>query len=168
MIKLTIALIVLIGAGIAWLRMQWAVGQNKKESDRLINGLKDGSFTVDSFDESLGFVIQSKALPEGMDKATFFNKLPALTNTRMKNRFPVQYATTDQHSKAIVFGNGGVKDTLSASSGKQVEVTYPCWVSVAAVPSSEEIIFKSTMPDGKDHQYLLQDFANAIYEHGTR
>jgi hypothetical protein len=163
MIKLTIAVIVLAVAGVAWMRTQWAVGKNKRAAGKLIEGLKNGSLTIESFAESLDMVMRTRQLPDGADISVFMRNLLALTNKKLREKFTVQYALS-RGNKGIVIAEGVVKDTLSVASNHVADITYPCWLYIHADPSKNEIYFKSSMPDGKDHHHLLEDISDEIYK----
>ena len=62
-----------------------------------------------------------------------------------------------------MIAEGTVKDILPASN-KEVEVIYPCWLYIEMEPTRNEVYFKSSMPDGKDHHHLLEDISDAIHE----
>ena len=163
MIKLIVGAIVLGAAGVAWLRMQWAVDKNKRAAGKIIEGLKSGTLSVESFEESLGMNIKSRQLPAEVSVAAFQEKLIALTNIKLCEKFKIQYVAFDQNNNGIVIAEGKVKDTLSAASNSQVDVTYPCWIYIELPASQQEVYFKSSMPDGKDHHYLLEDISDAIF-----
>jgi hypothetical protein len=163
MIKLTIGIIVLAVAGVAWLRTQWAVDKNKRAADKLIDGLKNGSMTIESFEESLDMLIKTRQLPDDKNLSVFLRNLPGLTNKKLDPKFTVKYALSSGN-KGIVIAEGVVKDTISVASNHETDITYPCWVYIHANPSQQEIYFKSTMPDGKDHHHLLEDISDEIYK----
>jgi len=163
MIKLTILIIVGAVAGVAWLRTQYAVGKNKRAAGKLIDGLKNGSLNIDSFEESLNMTIRTRQLPDGTDLSAFHRNLPGLTNTKLGAKFTVNYASSSGN-KGIVIAEGVVKDTFSVASNRETDITYPCWLHIEADPSKQEITFKSTMPDGKDHHHLLEDISDEIYK----
>jgi hypothetical protein len=165
MIKLIVGAVLLIGAIITWLRMQWAIGKNKREANKIVEQLKNGNYTPEMLEESLGFLVKSKPMPAGADIAAFQRNLSQLTNGKLRGKFKVQYAEMNQQQKGIVIAEGVVKDHISVGSNKEVDVTYPCWLYLEVTPHPEEVRFKSSMPDGKDHHYLLEDISDAIYEH---
>src|SRR5690349_13948866 len=101
MIKLTILIIVGAVAGVAWLRTQYAVGKNKRAAGKLIDGLKNGSLNIDSFEESLNMNIRTRQLPDGTDLSAFHRNLPGLTNTKLGAKFTVNYASSSGN-KGIV------------------------------------------------------------------
>lgn len=163
MIKLTVAIIVLAVAGVAWLRTQWAVDKNKRAAGKLIDGLKNGSLTIESFEESLDMLMRTRQLPDGTSLSVFMTNLPVLTNTKLGKKFTVKYASSSGN-KGIVIAEGVVKDTVSIASNHETDITYPCWLYIYTDHSQKEIYFKSTMPDGKDHHHLLEDISDEIYK----
>lgn len=162
--KLVITILLLCGGAVMWLRMQWAIDKNKRAANKIVNGLKDGTYSVESFEESLAMTIRTKKLPATIDITAFQRHLEALTGTKLREKFTVQYATMNGNHKGIVIAKGVVKDLFSAASDKQIDVTYPCWIYIETDKQHEELYFKSSMPDGKDHHYLLEDISDAIYE----
>lgn len=164
MIKLTIIAITGIIALVAWLRMQWAVGQNKQVAGKMIDDLKNGTYAPESFAESLSLLVKSRPIPELVDMAEFRQKLGTLSNTKQKGKFNVQYAVMNLNDKGIVVAEGVAKDVLSATN-KQVDVTYPCWIYIETDPEKNELRFKSTLPDGDDHTHLLKEITDVIYDH---
>lgn len=168
MIKITIVILTLLIGGIAWLRMQWAVDKNKRMAAKIIDGLKNGTYTPEALEESLGMLVRNRPLPDGTDIHSFQRNLSALTNGKLRGNFKVQYAEMNPQLKGVVIAEGVVKDQLAAGSNKEVNVTYPCWLYIEVASQQQEILFKSSMPDGKDHHYLLEDIADAIYERCIR
>ena len=67
MIKLTIGIVVLLAAGIIWLRAQWARSKNSNAANEIINDLKSGKYVIESYAESLGIMISSKPFPAAFD-----------------------------------------------------------------------------------------------------
>jgi hypothetical protein len=163
MIKLTLAIIVLAVTGVAWLRTHWAVDKNKRAAGKLIDGLKNGNLTVESFEGSLDMAIRTRKLPDGADLSVFMGNLPTLTGKKIGEKFTVKYALSDGN-KGIVIAEGVVKDTISVASSQETDITYPCWLYIHADHSQKDIYFKSSMPDGKDHHHLLEDISDEIYK----
>ncbi|MEI9912115.1 MAG: hypothetical protein WDO71_22155 [Bacteroidota bacterium] len=164
MIKLAIGAVIVVVAGVAWLRTQWAMDKNKRAAHKLIEGLKSGALTVASFEESLGMLIRVRQLPENIHIASFSHKLTELTNTKLLEKFTVHYVTINDNNKGIVIAEAVKKDTVSVASNKETDIIYPCWLYLEIIPSQREICFRSSMPDGKDHHHLLEDISDAIYE----
>ena len=163
MIKLAIAAVVLIAGGVAWLRMQWAVEKNKKTAGKIIDGLKNGTYDAGSFEESLGMTIRKKQLTEDFDQRLFSQRISELTNNKLLDKFKIDYAVVESNGRGIVIAEAAIKDVLSAGS-KEVTVTYPCWLYLQLDNDNQEMYFKSSMPDGKDHHHLLEDISDVVYE----
>ena len=87
MIKLVIGVIILIVAGVAWLRMQWAIDKNKRAAGKIVDGLKNGTYSVESFEESLNMQIRTRPLPAGVNMNSIQQSVAALANTKLKNKF---------------------------------------------------------------------------------
>ena len=63
MIKITIAIVVLLAAGVVWLRAQWARSKNSSAANEIINDLKSGKYVIESYAETLGILISTKPFP---------------------------------------------------------------------------------------------------------
>lgn len=161
--KSVIIIIGLLVAAVAWLRMQWAVGRNKRVAGKIVDRLKDGTYAPESLAESLPMLIRTRPLPENANLQVVRQNMAGLTNNRLRDKFKVQYATMNPDNKGVVIAEGVVRDQLSGGTA-EVDVTYPCWLYIEITEPGNEIRFRSSMPDGKDHHYLLEDISDAIFE----
>jgi hypothetical protein len=164
MIKIIIGAVILGAAGIGWLRMQWAVSKNKKVAGSIIDGLKSGSFTVESFEESLGMLIRSKQITNGFSASSFKENAEKLANKKLREKFIVQYATMNPDYKGVVIAEAVVKGLFASDSNKEIDITYPCWIYIEINLEQHDVKFRSSMPESKDHHYLLEDIADSIFE----
>ena len=87
MIKITIAIVVLLAAGVVWLRAQWARSKNSSAANEIINDLKSGKYVIESYAETLGILISTKPFPPVFDPASAKNKLQEMTGKQIHEKF---------------------------------------------------------------------------------
>jgi len=87
-IKLIIGAIVLVSVGIAWARIKWAVGKNRREADRLVKSLKDGTYNAGSFSDSLSMNVKVIPAPQGFDQVAFGEKLNTMSGKPLGGEIP--------------------------------------------------------------------------------
>lgn len=163
MIKTTIAIIVLLGAGIIWLRAQWARSKNSSAANEIINDLKSGKYVIESYAESLGIMISSKPFPAAFDPASAKRKLQELTGKLVHEKFSIRYADMNEAGKGIVIAEAKSKDIIAGYGGnKEIDIHFPCWLYIDADREAGKLDFRSTFPENKDHHYLLEDLSAAI------
>ena len=160
--KLIIIVIVLISAGIAWVKIKWAVNKNQREADRLIKGLKDETFDAGSFADSLCMNIKVIPASPAFDLAVFGQKLKTLSGKQLAGKYQVQHAQFDESKKGIIIAEGSVTDTIGAGGSHAVTLKLPCWMLVEHDPAANTISFRSTLPESSDHHYLQEQLAEII------
>lgn len=165
MIKLTIAIVVLLGAGIVWLRAQWARSRNSHAAKEIIDNLKSGKYGIESYAESLNIMICSKPISPVFDPAATRERLRALTGKQLEGKFSIQFADMNDQGKGIVIGEAKSKDIVAGYGGnKEIDIHFPCWVYIDADRENNSMNFRSTFPESKDHHYLLEDLSGIIYK----
>jgi hypothetical protein len=161
-LKIIIVAIVLISAGIAWVRIRWAIGKNQREADRLVKGLKDGVYNAGSFSDSLSMSIKVIPASSNFDPVVFGRKLNTLSGRQLAGKYQVQHAQFDNSDKGIIIGEGSMIDVIGAGGSKAVTLKMPCWLLVEHDSATNSIFFKSTVPESSDHHYLQEQFAQII------
>jgi hypothetical protein len=161
MIKLTIGIIILLGAGIAWLRAEWGRSKNKNASRQLIDDLKSGKYMIESYAGSFEILIWSADIDQEFNQPAIKQYLNSLNAKKVLDKFTVAYADMDDNQKGIVIGEGLIKDYVH---DKEIEVHYPCWIYIDTDAINRTVSFKSTFPENKDHHYLLEDLSQEIYK----
>ncbi|HMK26971.1 MAG TPA: hypothetical protein VK483_13150 [Chitinophagaceae bacterium] len=165
MIKLIIGIIVLLVAGIAWLRVQWGRSRNKNTSKQIIEDLQSGKYVIESYAESLGIMICSRSVSQPMDATAIKQYLHSLKGKKLSDKFNIEYGDMNENSKGIVIGEAITKDFIQAPNGnKEIDIFYPCWLYIDVNENNKEVSFKSTYPENKDHHYLLEDLSQVIYD----
>lgn len=160
-----IGLFVMLFAGIALLRQKWANSRNSGASRKLVDGLKSGQYEVSSFAETLGMNVREKVLPPGSG-APQLQALPALGGKKFREKFNIIHAATDASGRALVIAEAKVTDIIPLyNRDKEVELLYPCWMFLETDTERERIFFRSSMPSDKDHQFMLEDLADGLYDH---
>ncbi len=165
--KLLIIFIVAISAGIAWVRIRWAVGKNKKEADRLIQNLKDRTYNAGSFADSLSMTIKTIPVSPSFETIQFGQRLNKLPGRQFAGKYMVQYAQFDESNKGIIIGEATITDTVGAGGGHAVTMEMPCWLLVEHDAATNSVSFKSTIPESSDHHYLQEQFAEIIVRECT-
>lgn len=166
-IKVIIISIIAVSAGIAWVRIKWAVGKNQKEADRLVGGLKDGTFNAGSFSESLSMNLKILPAPAGFDLAAFGQRLGNLSGKELAGKYKIQHAQFDESEKGIIIGEGSLLDTIGAGGSKAVTLKMPCWLLLDYDAASNNLSFKSTVPESSDHHFLQEQLAAIIVRECT-
>jgi len=163
MIKITIAIVVLLGAGIIWLRAQWARSRNSSAAKDIIDSLKSGKYNIASYAEALGIMISTKPCQPHFDPADGRKRLQALSGQQLRQRFSIQYADMDEEGRGIVIAEAKSKDIVAGYGGnREIEIHFPCWLYIQPDPANQKIDFRSTFPENKDHHYLLEDLSEEI------
>jgi hypothetical protein len=164
MIKLTIAIAVLLAAGLVWLRAQWARSKNSNAANEIINDLQSGKFVIESYADALGIMICSKALPQAFDPGSAKVRLQELAGKKIRDQYSIRYADMNAAGKGIVIAEAASKDIVAGYGGnKEIDIHFPCWIYIDARAEANVVDFRSTFPENKDHHFLLEDFASEIH-----
>lgn len=164
MIKI-ITLLILVSTGtVAWLRIKWANSKNTNTSKKLIEGLQSGRFTIRSMKESLGMMIRTKPLPAIPEGFQYRQQPRTLINQRLTGKFKILFADAEPGGHGVVIAEAIFKDTIHATDiNTNADIVYPCWIYIEPDIAGGQIYFRSSMPADKDHQYLLEDFSDLLY-----
>lgn len=169
MIKITIAIVVLLAAGVVWLRAQWARSKNSSAANEIINDLKSGKYVIESYAETLGILISTKPFPPVFDPASAKNKLQEMTGKQIHEKFSIRYADMNEAGKGIIIAEAKSKDIVAGYGGnKEIDIHFPCWLYIDADREANKIDFRSTFPENKDHHYLLEDLSAEIHNSMNR
>lgn len=161
--KIIIAVLFLLIAGIGWLMQQRRNSKNAGTSRSMIDGLKSGHYAVSSFSETLGMNIRNFPLAPDTDPAAAGRKLAGLTGNKLLDKFNVLHAQADQQA-AVVIAEAVIKDFVQGyNNQKEIDLLYPCWIYID-IAAEGQVNFRSSMPTDKDHQFLLEDLADEIYK----
>lgn len=164
MIKLSIAIVVLLAAGVMWLRAQWARSKNNSAAGEIINDLKSGKYVIESYAGALGIMICSKPYPQAFDPASVKNKLQELTGKQLQGKFSIRYADMNPEGKGIIIAEAKSKDIVAGYGGnKEIDIHFPCWLYIDTDTANSKVDFRSTFPESKDHHYTLEDLCGEIY-----
>ena len=80
-------------------------------------------------------------------------------------KFSVLDVKSNNNDEFIIISNAKVIDLLPGRYGNQeIEKYYPCWMYVHHKIVENQSVFRSTFPEDKEHQYLLEDFADELYK----
>lgn len=162
--KILIAIVFLLIAGISWLMQQRRNSKNAGTSRSMIDGLKSGHYGVTSFAETLSMNVRSFPLAMDTDPASAGRKLAGFTGNKLLEKFNVLHAQADQQA-AVVIAEAVIKDFVQGyNNQKEIDLLYPCWMYVDARSDEGQVYFRSSMPTDKDHQFLLEDLADEIYK----
>lgn len=162
-----VGLLVLAGAGIMWLRQAAANSKAQNASRSLQKDLKKGSIDFDSLAGSLGMMIRSKPMPPGFDIISFNQQLEKLATAKLLEKITIKQVER-KGNNSIVIAEAVIKDILPQySSNREVDIVYPCWICIKMNEAEQRINFTATMPQDKDHQYLLEDLADELYKRCT-
>ena len=130
MIKITIAIVVLLAAGVVWLRAQWARSKNSSAANEIINDLKSGKYVIESYAETLGILISTKPFPPVFDPASAKNKLQEMTGKQIHEKFSIRYADMNEAGKGIIIAEAKSKDIVAGYGGnKEIDIVCggpPC------------------------------------------
>lgn len=161
--KAIVGILLLLVVGVLWLRMQWGRSKNKNQSRKIIDDLKSGKHDIESYSEALSILIFSKPVQQKIDDQKIRQYLQSLNGKKTNHKFTIEYGDLNENNKGIVIGEGFVKDTIH---DRQVDVFYPCWIYIDI--DENNVSFKSTFPENKDHHYLLEDLSQEIYNQGMK
>ncbi len=161
-----IGVLILAGIGIMWLSVQISNSSAKNASKKVVDNLKTRKLSFESLAESLGMNIRVKALNNSFNINLFNSHLSNLNGKKLLDKFTIYWIEKSSDNKTIVIGEALVKEFIptSESYSKEVDKFYPCWVFINIDELTKEITFKSSFPSDKEHQYLLEDLSDAIYE----
>lgn len=164
MLKVIALIIVLSGSVAVWLRVKWANSKNKNTGKKLIEGLRSGRYTVRSMGETLGMTIRTKDIPLMPEGFQYRTKPASLTGQKLGGKFRIFYADSDREGNGVVIGESVFKDALNLSEiNTEVDIVYPCWIYIEPDTENNKVYFRSSMPADKDHQYLLEDISDLLY-----
>jgi hypothetical protein len=164
MFKVIVLLVAVSTGAVAWARIKWANSKNTNTSKKLIEGLRSGNFTIRSMQESLGMLIRTKPLPEMPGEFQYRQHPRVLINQRFAGKFRIFYADAEPGGHGIVIAEAIFKDTIHATNiNTDVNILYPCWIYIEPAVGEKQLYFRSSMPADKDHQYLLEDFSDILY-----
>lgn len=164
MFKVIVLLVMVSTGAVAWIRIKLANSKNTHTSKKLIEGLRSGHFTIRSMREQLGMMIRTKPLPSTPEVFSYRQHLRTLINQRLMGKFKILYADADTEGYGVVIAETIFKDTIHATDiNTNVDIVYPCWIYIEPDIEGKQIYFRSSMPADKDHQYLLEDFSDLLY-----
>jgi hypothetical protein len=164
MIKLTIGIVILLAAGATWARANWGKSKNRQTVNTIIADLKSGKFVIESYADSLNAMIYSKAYTGEFNLPAVKNYLNSLRNKKILNKFIVHYADINSNHNSIVLSEVVVKEYVGLPDNeRKIDIYYPCWLYIHFDEDKKELSFKSTFPENKEHQYLLEDLSSEIY-----
>jgi hypothetical protein len=161
MFKITTLALLLIG-GIAWLRIRWAVSRNRDTSAKLVKDLKSGTINFESLADSLGMSIRNTPIPANRQLSPLSVAAERWTGRKLRDKFMVQHTHIEMETKAVIIGEASCTD-INTATGKEMKITYPCWLRMDIDPVAGFARFFSSMPENKDHQYLLEDLSDEIF-----
>jgi hypothetical protein len=165
MIKLIIGIIIFLAAGITWLRVQWGRSKNKNTSKKIVEDLKSGKYEIESYAEALSIMICSKPISQQIDISGIKKYLDSLSSKKLSDKYMIEFGDMNVNGNGILIGEAVTKDFIQTPNGnKEIDVFYPCWLYIDMNEDRNEISFKSTFPENKDHHYLLQDLSLEIYK----
>lgn len=161
--KILIALVFLLIAGISWLLQQRRNRKNAGTSRSLVDGLKSGRYSVASFADTLGMHIRSHPLAPETDPAAAGRKLAMLNGKKILDKFSILHTQADRQA-AVVIAEAVIRDFVQGyTNKKEIDLLYPCWIYIDTRAEDGGVCFRSSMPSDKDHQFLLEDLADEIY-----
>ncbi|MCB0777499.1 MAG: hypothetical protein KDB99_14400 [Chitinophagaceae bacterium] len=165
MVKLIIGALVLLAAGIVWLRAQWARSKNSNTANQIINDLKSGKYGIESYAESLSILIYSKAVKDSISVLNMPKQFESLSGSKLLDKFSIQYAAMNESGKGIIIAEAKDKDIIPMYNGnKEVDIHFPCWIYIDINKEDKKVDFKSTFPESKEHHYLLEDLSKKVFE----
>ncbi len=113
---------------------------------------------IESYAEALNIMILSKSGIHEPDFQKIKQSLHDLSKTKILGKVKIEYCDVNKNGKAIVIGEGFIKDFVN---DREIDIFYPCWLFVDI--NAENVSFKSTFPENRDHHYLLEDLSTEIY-----
>jgi hypothetical protein len=165
MIKIIIGSVILLAAGLVWLRVQWGKSKNSNTSKKIVEDLQSGKYVIESYADSLNIMIRTKTITQQINPIEIKAYLHSLSGKKLLDKFTIQYGDMNEKIKGIVIGEGSVKDFIQMPGGnKEIDVFYPCWLYIEMNDNGREISFKSSFPENKDHHYLLEELSEEIYK----
>ncbi|MFN8288915.1 MAG: hypothetical protein U0U70_01535 [Chitinophagaceae bacterium] len=163
MLKIIIGAAFLLAAAIAWIRSQWARSQNSGTAKQIIDDLKSGKHSIESYAESLGILITSKPLAQQPDMPAIRQRLQSLNGKRLLGKFTIQHSDMNERGKGIVIGEARATDVVPGyGRNQEMEIHFPCWLYIDLDTAQGKVDYRSTFPESKDHHYLLEDLSAAI------
>jgi len=162
MIKL-FGLLMLAGGGIMWLRIKYFNSSSKRSSKRAIKYLQEGKVDVAGMIETLNMMIRSKPIAAGFNLSDFHQRLSLLTHKKLSSKITIQFVES-RGTDTIIIAQAEVKDIVPGYYGtNDVKVVYPCWIHISINTDEQKMDFRSTFPQDKEHQYLLEDMADELF-----
>lgn len=160
-------LLMLAGGGIMWLRIKYFNSSSRRSSKRAIKDLQEGKVDFAGMMETLSMMIRSKPVAAGFNLADFHQRLNLLTHKKLLGKITIQFVES-KGPDTIVIGQAEVKDIVPGYYGtNDVKVVYPCWIHISVNTDEQRMDFRSTFPQDKEHQYLLEDMADEIFRQCT-
>ncbi|NCT73777.1 MAG: hypothetical protein GXC78_04555 [Chitinophagaceae bacterium] len=157
-IKLILAVTFLLIGGIAALRRYQRNTQMENAGKDISRHLEIGNVEVASLGEELNMLIRRKKV---VSTENLVPRIIEAVSTQLPQKFKLLQKKTGNTDDGVIIAKAIIPDIEITRNGTQeVMITYPCWLYVKALPEDACIDFRSTIPQNKDHQYLLEDLAD--------
>lgn len=157
-IKLTILIIFLLIGGIAALRRYQRNAQMENAGRNISKHLETGNIKVASLGEELDMLIRRKKVSSAENLVP---RVIEAVSIHLPEKFKLLQKKAGNADDGIIIAKAIIPDIEITRNGtREVMITYPCWLYVKALPEEACIDFRSTIPQNKDHQYLLEDLAD--------
>lgn len=157
-LKLTLLITFLLIGGIAALRRYQRNTQMENAGKDISKHLETGNIEVASLGEELNMLIRRKKV------ASTENLVPRIleaVSAQLPEKFKLLQKKAGNADDGVIIAKAIIPDIEITRNGTQeVMITYPCWLYIKALPEDACIDFRSTIPQNKDHQYLLEDLAD--------
>jgi hypothetical protein len=158
-----IALISSILIGSYWISAIYRNWTSKKASKKLVDQLSIGNFNV--VRDYLDMIIREKRCLGTFDALDFSKKIMAWKGKTVLEKFSVLDVKTNNNEQLIIISNAKVIDLLPGRyENREIEKFYSCWIHVYHDIAANRLVFRSTFPEDKEHQYLLEDLADEMYK----
>jgi hypothetical protein len=93
--------------------------------------------------------------------------LKELREKQLTDKFRLLDLRRGSDSDLIVLADGKTSELVPTRHGNElVDRFYSCCIYVHPLPEEDKVSFRSAFPDDKEHQYLLEDFADLLYQRG--
>lgn len=166
--KLVLISVMAIGLVFVWVRAKWAISKNRRQTNKLVNGLRNREFGVRDLATSLNVIILRKPIDADMDMAALAPKLTQLTGKSLESRFTISYAVAERDGHSAVIAEAHVKSYLeSGEFSKSTVLHYPCWFYLQPDMRNAEWKFFSVMPVDEEHKHAMEDFAKWLNNYIT-
>lgn len=157
-VKLTLVLTFLLIGGIAALRRYQRNTQMENAGKDISKHLETGIIEVASLGQELDMLIRRKKVSATENLAP---RIIEAVSAQLPEKFKLLQKKAGNADDGVIIANAIIPDIEITRNGtREVMITYPCWLYVKALPEEACIDFRSTVPQNKDHQYLLEDLAD--------